>query len=83
MWKLPLLRWQQDLLGRLGRALGRKLNDADVRSVAWDPAAEALTVVTQPAARRAEGTEPHLQRLRDRQPGRGMNLERTETNVVQ
>ena len=48
MWETPLLQWQQNLLDRLERALGRKLSDADVRCVAWNPAGETLTVVTQP-----------------------------------
>ncbi len=48
MWESPLLQWQQNLLERLERALGRKLNDADVRCVSWNSAGETLTVVTQP-----------------------------------
>jgi hypothetical protein len=48
MWESPLLQWQQNLLERLERALGRKLGDADVRCVSWNAAGETLTVVTQP-----------------------------------
>jgi hypothetical protein len=48
MWEGPLLQWQQTLLDRLERALGRKLSDADVRCVSWNAAGETLTVVTQP-----------------------------------
>ena len=48
MWDNPLLQWQQNLLERLERALGRTLGDADGRCLAWDPASETLTVVTQP-----------------------------------
>ena len=48
MWETPLLQWQQNLLERLERALGRKLSDADVRCVAWNSGGETLTVVTQP-----------------------------------
>jgi hypothetical protein len=48
IWESPLLQWQQNLLERLERALGRKLSDADVRCVSWNTAGETLTVVTQP-----------------------------------
>jgi hypothetical protein len=48
MWESPLLQWQQNLLDRLERALGRTLSDADVRCVSWNVAGETLTVVTQP-----------------------------------
>ncbi len=48
VWEVPLLPWEQYLLERLERALGRKLGDADVRCVAWNPAGETLTVVRQP-----------------------------------
>jgi len=48
VWEVPLLPWEQYLLERLERALGRKLDDADVGCVAWNAAGETLTVVTQP-----------------------------------
>lgn len=48
MWESPLLQWQHTLLERVERALGRKLDDADTRCVAWNPAEESLAVVTQP-----------------------------------
>jgi len=34
VWEVPLLPWEQYLLERLERALGRKLDEADVRCVA-------------------------------------------------
>jgi hypothetical protein len=48
VWEVPLLPWEQYLLERLERALGRKLDDSDVRYVAWNAAGETLTVVTEP-----------------------------------
>jgi len=48
MWETTLLQWQQYLLDRLERALGRKLGDDDVRCIAWNAAEETLAVVTQP-----------------------------------
>ena len=48
MWKVPLLQWQQKLLERLERALGRELGEGDLRCVAWNAADETLAVVTQP-----------------------------------
>ena len=48
MWEVPLLPWEQYLLERLERALGRKLDEGDIRCVAWNHAGETLTVVTQP-----------------------------------
>ena len=48
MWGTPLLPWQQTLLDRLERGLGRQLIPADVACVSWNTAAETLTVQTQP-----------------------------------
>ena len=48
VWEVPLLPWEQCLLERLERALGRTLDEADVRCVSWNPAGETLTVVRQP-----------------------------------
>ena len=48
MWQTTLIQWQQNLLNRLELALGRKLGESDVPCVAWNPAAETLTVAAQP-----------------------------------
>jgi hypothetical protein len=48
MWGITLVQWQQNLLGRLERGLGRSLGEGDVRCVAWNDEGRTLTVVTQP-----------------------------------
>jgi hypothetical protein len=48
MWKSGLKPWQQDLVGRLERGLGRPLLSADVACVAWDSVRETLSVVGRP-----------------------------------
>ncbi|MGD0140143.1 MAG: hypothetical protein ABSD28_14820 [Tepidisphaeraceae bacterium] len=51
MWKSALAQWQQNLVIRLERALGRELVDADLQCIAWNAAIESLTVETQPLLR--------------------------------
>ena len=51
MWKSALAQWQQNLVIRLERALGRELVDADLQCIAWNAAIESLTVEAQPLLR--------------------------------
>jgi hypothetical protein len=51
MSKSPLLQWQQNLVARLERALGRQLVAADMDCVVWNATAEALTVEAPPLLR--------------------------------
>ena len=51
MWKSALALWQQNLVTRLERALGRELIVADLECIAWNAAYESLTVATQPLLR--------------------------------
>ena len=45
----PLLHpWQQTLIVRLERGLGRKLVPADLECVVWGAASETLTVAARP-----------------------------------
>jgi hypothetical protein len=44
MWRSALLQWQQNLVTRLERALGRELVVADLDCIAWNSATQALTV---------------------------------------
>ena len=48
MWKSKLFQWQQTLILRLERALGRALVDADLDCIAWNQVSEALTVECSP-----------------------------------
>jgi len=48
MWRSALLQWQQNLVTRLERALGRELVVADLDCIVWNAAAEALTVAAPP-----------------------------------
>ncbi|HEX4056087.1 MAG TPA: hypothetical protein VHX86_17635 [Tepidisphaeraceae bacterium] len=48
MWKSTLLQWQQNLLTRLERALGRELVVEDLNCIVWNAMGEALTVETPP-----------------------------------
>lgn len=48
MCKSTLLQWQQNLLTRLERALGRELVVEDLHCIAWNATGEALTVETSP-----------------------------------
>jgi hypothetical protein len=48
MWKTGLEQWQQDLIGRLERGLGRPLVLVDIDCIAWNPEAETLSVVARP-----------------------------------
>jgi len=48
MWRSALLQWQQNLVTRLERALGRELVVADLDCIVWNPATEALTVEAPP-----------------------------------
>ncbi len=44
--RFELLRWQQNLVTRLERGLGRELISADFQCIAWNDAAETLTVAS-------------------------------------
>ena len=46
MWKSKLTQWQQTLVIRLERALGRDLVADDMEGIVWNQANEALTVQT-------------------------------------
>jgi hypothetical protein len=48
MWKSALLQWQQNLLRRLERDLGRELAVADMACIVWNAANESLTVEATP-----------------------------------
>ena len=43
-----LLRWQRDLIGRLERAIGRELVEADLGCIAWNVTSGTLTVERPP-----------------------------------
>jgi len=51
LWKSALLQWQQNLVTRLERALGRELLVADMDCITWNAAGETLTVEAQPLLR--------------------------------
>ncbi|MGD0389578.1 MAG: hypothetical protein ABSC42_11540 [Tepidisphaeraceae bacterium] len=51
MWKSALAQWQQSLVIRLERALGRELIVADLECIVWNTAFESLTVESQPLLR--------------------------------
>lgn len=48
MWGSPLADWQQKLVTRLERGIGRALTPVDVESVAWDWKGRSMTVQTFP-----------------------------------
>ena len=48
MWKSDLLQWQQNLIARLRRGLGRELLIADVSCIVWNGVTESMTVEAQP-----------------------------------
>jgi hypothetical protein len=48
MWKTALEQWQQDLIERLERGLGRQLSFADMECIAWNPDGGTLSVVARP-----------------------------------
>jgi len=48
MWKSKLVQWQQTLVIRLERSLGRELVAADMNCIAWNQSSEALTVQSSP-----------------------------------
>jgi|HubBroStandDraft_1064217.scaffolds.fasta_scaffold271398_2 hypothetical protein len=48
MWKSALTQWQQGLVARLERDIGRQLSAADLGCIAWNAAGRTLTVETQP-----------------------------------
>ncbi len=48
MWKSTLLQWQQNLVMRLERDLGRELVVTDMDCIVWNTTGEALTVETPP-----------------------------------
>lgn len=43
-----LMAWQQELVVRLERGLGRALGPGDARCIAWNLSAETMSVATQP-----------------------------------
>jgi hypothetical protein len=51
MWKSDLVQWQQTLVIRLERALGRELVVADLHCIVWNRNSEALTVERPPLLR--------------------------------
>jgi len=51
MWKSALAQWQQGLVARLERDMGRELVAADLGCLAWNIATRTLTVEAQPLLR--------------------------------
>ena len=51
MCKSDLVQWQQTLVIRLERALGRELVVADLHCISWNRVSEALTVERPPLLR--------------------------------
>jgi hypothetical protein len=48
IWKSALPQWQQNLVVRLERALGRELLSADLDCIVWNAAGESLIVEAPP-----------------------------------
>jgi hypothetical protein len=48
MWKTDLKPWQENLVMRLERGLGRPLQPADLGCVVWNSGGETLTVAGRP-----------------------------------
>jgi hypothetical protein len=47
-WKSALPQWQQNLVLRIERALGRELLQADLDCIVWNAAGESLIVEAPP-----------------------------------
>jgi hypothetical protein len=70
MWRSALLQWQQNLVTRLERALGRELVVADLDCISWNAATEALTVEAPPLLGELRSRNLISNVFRSRNPGR-------------
>ena len=48
MWETQLVQWQQNLIARLERDLGRELVPADMTCITWNQTAHTMTVEQKP-----------------------------------
>jgi hypothetical protein len=70
MWKSALPQWQQNLVVRLERALGRELVVADLSCIVWNAAGEALIVESPPLLQELRGRNLISNVFRTRKPMR-------------
>jgi hypothetical protein len=70
MWRSALPQWQQNLVTRLERALGRDLVAADLDCITWSAATQALTVEVPPLLRELRSRNLISNVFRSRNVGR-------------